>query len=57
MDGGAGERYAGPLEVGDEILEVDGETVAGLSLDQVTQRLTDSSATVRVLRRRRSPPR
>ncbi|XP_029283688.1 uncharacterized protein LOC115005856 [Cottoperca gobio] len=50
--------YAGLLAVGDEILEVNGEKVACLSLDQVTQLLTqNTSTTVRVLKYRRSPPR
>ncbi|KAK2835125.1 hypothetical protein Q5P01_015609 [Channa striata] len=41
--------YAGLLSVGDEILEVNGKTVAGLSLDQVTELLTQNpSATVRI---------
>lgn len=48
--------YAGLLAVGDEILEVNGEKVAALSLDQVTHHLTqNSSASVRVLRHRRPP--
>lgn len=50
--------YAGLLGVGDEILEVNEEKVACLSLDQVTHMLTQgNSVTVRVLRHRRLPPR
>lgn len=50
--------YAGLLAVGDEILEVNGEKVACLTLDQVTHLLTNnSSTTVQVLRRWQSPPR
>lgn len=46
--------YAGLLEVGDEILEVNGEKVAGLSLDLVTRLMTqNSTASIRVLRHRR----
>ncbi|KAL6469397.1 hypothetical protein MHYP_G00229210 [Metynnis hypsauchen] len=46
--------YAGLLGVGDEILEVNGEKVAGLSLELVTQLMTQSStASIRVLRHRR----
>ncbi|KAK2906905.1 hypothetical protein Q8A67_005890 [Cirrhinus molitorella] len=46
--------YAGLLGVGDEILEVNGEKVAGLSLDLVTRLMTqNSSASIRVLRHRR----
>ncbi|KAG9350825.1 hypothetical protein JZ751_024714 [Albula glossodonta] len=47
--------YAGLLGVGDEILEVNGEKVAGLSLDQVTRLMTqDCTASIRVLRHRRA---
>ncbi|KAJ8395481.1 hypothetical protein AAFF_G00032150 [Aldrovandia affinis] len=47
--------YAGLLGIGDEILEVNGEKVAGLSLDQVTRLMThDCSASIRVLRHRRA---
>lgn len=50
--------YAGLLAVGDEILEVNEEKVACLSLDQVTHLLTRSSTvTVRVLRQRKPPAR
>ncbi|XP_072516324.1 uncharacterized protein KIAA1614 homolog [Salminus brasiliensis] len=46
--------YAGLLGVGDEILEVNGEKVAGLSLELVTRLMTQSSmASIRVLRHRR----
>ncbi|KAI4872938.1 hypothetical protein NFI96_023616 [Prochilodus magdalenae] len=46
--------YAGLLGVGDEILEVNGEKVAGLSLELVTRMMTQSStASIRVLRHRR----
>ncbi|KAJ8279675.1 hypothetical protein COCON_G00067410 [Conger conger] len=47
--------YAGLLGVGDEILEVNGEKVAGLTLDQVTRIMTqDCSTSIRVLRHRRA---
>ncbi|XP_026054167.1 uncharacterized protein KIAA1614-like isoform X1 [Carassius auratus] len=46
--------YTGLLGVGDEILEVNGEKVAGLSLDLVTRLMTqNSTASIRVLRHRR----
>ncbi|KAG1945763.1 uncharacterized protein KIAA1614 isoform X1 [Pimephales promelas] len=46
--------YAGLLGVGDEILEVNGEKVAGHSLDLVTRLMTqNSTASIRVLRHRR----
>ncbi|XP_016398134.1 uncharacterized protein KIAA1614 homolog [Sinocyclocheilus rhinocerous] len=46
--------YVGLLGVGDEILEVNGEKVAGLSLDLVTRLMTQNSiASIRVLRHRR----
>ncbi|XP_029562408.1 uncharacterized protein KIAA1614 isoform X3 [Salmo trutta] len=49
--------YAGLLGVGDELLEVNGEKVAGLSLDLVTCLMTqDNVASIRVLRHRRLPP-
>ncbi|XP_044057120.1 uncharacterized protein LOC122878399 isoform X2 [Siniperca chuatsi] len=58
VDSSTEKLYAGLLAVGDEILEVNGEKVACLSLDQVTHLLTqNTSATVRVLRQRRTPPR
>nr|XP_023669096.1 uncharacterized protein KIAA1614 homolog isoform X4 [Paramormyrops kingsleyae] len=48
--------YAGLLGIGDEILEVNREKVAGLSLDQVTRLMTqESTASIRVLRHRRFP--
>ncbi|XP_048832502.1 uncharacterized protein KIAA1614 isoform X4 [Brienomyrus brachyistius] len=48
--------YAGLLGIGDEILEVNGEKVAGLSLDQVTRLMAqEGTASVRVLRHRRFP--
>ncbi|KAL6107682.1 kiaa1614 [Pungitius sinensis] len=51
VDSSTKKLYAGLLTVGDEILEVNGEKVACLSLDQVTHMLTEStSATLRVLR-------
>lgn len=43
-DGGEG-PYAGLLGVGDEILQVNGEPVAGLSLEQVTRLMTRESTT------------
>ncbi|XP_064847930.1 uncharacterized protein si:ch211-13f8.1 [Oncorhynchus masou masou] len=47
--------YSGLLGVGDEILEVNGETVAGLTLDLVTRLMTrDSTASIRVLPHRRN---
>nr|XP_029138332.1 uncharacterized protein KIAA1614-like [Labrus bergylta] len=50
--------YTGLLAVGDEIVEVNGEKVACLSLDQVTQLLTQTTmATIRVLRNQRTTPR
>ncbi|KAF7222618.1 uncharacterized protein KIAA1614 [Nothobranchius furzeri] len=45
----------GLLGVGDEILQVNGEVVAGLSLDQVTRLMTrESSASLRILPARRN---
>ncbi|XP_073705328.1 uncharacterized protein [Garra rufa] len=42
--------YTGLLGVGDEILEVNGEIVAGLTLDHVTRLMTrDSKAKIRIL--------
>ncbi|XP_067309080.1 uncharacterized protein KIAA1614 [Pseudorasbora parva] len=42
--------YTGLLGVGDEILEVNGEMIAGLTLDQVTRLMTrDSKAMIRIL--------
>lgn len=46
--------YTGLLGIGDEILQVNGETVAGLSLDQVTRFMTqESTASLRVMPARR----
>lgn len=46
--------YTGLLGVGDEILQVNGETVADLSLDQVTRLMTrESVASLRVMPARR----
>ncbi|XP_051979455.1 uncharacterized protein si:dkey-121a11.3 [Xyrauchen texanus] len=46
--------YTGLLGVGDEILEVNGEKVAGLSMDLVTHLMTqNSTASIRVLRHQR----
>lgn len=57
VDSSTENLYAGLLTVGDEILEVNGEKVTTLSLDQVTHLLTkNTSATVRVLRHWRTPP-
>lgn len=51
VDSSAEKLYAGLLTVGDEILEVNGENVDVLGMDEVTDLLTKStSATVRVLR-------
>ncbi|XP_068449172.1 uncharacterized protein [Clinocottus analis] len=53
VDSSTKKLYTGLLAVGDEILEVNGQKVACLSLDQVTLLLTQStSATIRVLRHR-----
>uniref|UniRef100_A0AAV2JQC5 PDZ domain-containing protein n=1 Tax=Knipowitschia caucasica TaxID=637954 RepID=A0AAV2JQC5_KNICA len=52
-DGGA-EGYVGLLSVGDEILQVNGEAVATLSMDQVTRLMTrDSTASLRIMPARR----
>ncbi|KAI3369180.1 hypothetical protein L3Q82_026152, partial [Scortum barcoo] len=57
VDSSTEKLYAGLLGVGDEILEVNGEKVACLTLDEVTHLLTqNTSATIRVLRHRRTPP-
>lgn len=41
--------YTGLLGVGDEILEVNGEIIAGLTLDQVTRLMTrESKAKIRI---------
>ena len=56
-DGNTEKLYTGLLGIGDEILEVNQEKVAGLSLDLVTQLMTkDNIASVRVLRHRKAPP-
>ncbi|XP_044217625.1 uncharacterized protein KIAA1614-like [Thunnus albacares] len=58
VDSSIEKLYAGLLAVGDEILEVNGEKVACLTLDQVTHLLThNSSTTIRVLRHWKSPQR
>ncbi|GAA6226288.1 uncharacterized protein LOC108874036 isoform X3 [Lates japonicus] len=50
VDSSTEKLYAGLLSIGDEILEVNGEKVACLSLDQVIHLLTQNTcATVRVL--------
>lgn len=42
--------YTGLLGVGDEILQVNGEAVADLSLDQVTRLMTrESTASLRIM--------
>lgn len=42
--------YTGLLGIGDEILQVNGEAVAGLSLDQVTRLMTrESIASLRIM--------
>ncbi|XP_022064767.2 uncharacterized protein si:dkey-121a11.3 [Acanthochromis polyacanthus] len=57
-DGSVEKLLAGLLAVGDEILEVDGEKVSPLSLDQVTQLLIQNpTTTIRILRHRGSSPR
>lgn len=46
--------YSGLLGIGDEILQVNGEAVAGLSLDQVTRLMTrESIASLRIMPARR----
>ncbi|XP_017208064.2 uncharacterized protein si:ch211-13f8.1 isoform X2 [Danio rerio] len=51
-DGVTENSYTGLLGVGDEILEVNGEIIAGLTLDQVTRLMTrDTKATIRTLPR------
>lgn len=46
--------YIGLLGIGDEILQVNGEAVAGLSLDQVTRLMTrESIASLRIMPARR----
>lgn len=47
--------YVGLLGIGDEILQVNGEAVAGLSLDQVTRLMTrESIASLRIMPARRN---
>ncbi|XP_042561665.1 uncharacterized protein LOC122130890 [Clupea harengus] len=49
-DTSADSIYTGLLGVGDEILEVNGEIVSGLSLDHVTRLMTrDSTASIRII--------
>nr|XP_020451469.1 uncharacterized protein KIAA1614 homolog isoform X2 [Monopterus albus] len=49
-DGSGEGPYIGLLGIGDEILEVNGEAVAGLSLDQVTRLMTrESIASLRIM--------
>lgn len=46
--------YIGLLGIGDEILQVNGEAVAGLSLDQVTRLMTrENTASLRIMPARR----
>uniref|UniRef100_A0A3B5ACK5 KIAA1614 ortholog n=1 Tax=Stegastes partitus TaxID=144197 RepID=A0A3B5ACK5_9TELE len=53
-DGGGEGPYIGLLGIGDEILQVNGEAVAGLSLDQVTRLMTrESTASLRIMPARR----
>ncbi|XP_051943225.1 uncharacterized protein LOC127615910 isoform X2 [Hippocampus zosterae] len=55
-DGTGDVPYVGLLGVGDEIVQVNGEMVAGLSLDQVTRLMTrESIASLRIMPARRSP--
>ncbi|XP_049604229.1 uncharacterized protein KIAA1614 [Syngnathus scovelli] len=55
-DGTGDVPYVGLLGVGDEIIQVNGEAVAGLSLDQVTWLMTrESVASLRIMPARRSP--
>ncbi|KAL6104518.1 kiaa1614 [Pungitius sinensis] len=54
-DGGGEGPYIGLLSIGDEILQVNGEAVAGLSLDHVTRLMTrESTASLRIVPARRS---
>lgn len=49
-DGSAEGPYTGLLGIGDEILQVNGEAVAGLSMDQVTRLMTrESTASLRIM--------
>ncbi|XP_022050652.1 uncharacterized protein si:ch211-13f8.1 isoform X2 [Acanthochromis polyacanthus] len=53
-DGSGEGPYVGLLGIGDEILQVNGEAVAGLSLDQVTRLMTrESTASLRIMPARR----
>ncbi|XP_076600358.1 uncharacterized protein LOC143328838 isoform X2 [Chaetodon auriga] len=53
-DGSGEGPYIGLLGIGDEILQVNGEAVAGLSLDQVTRLMTrESTACLRIMPARR----
>lgn len=53
-DGSGEGPYIGLLGIGDEILQVNGEAVAGLSLDQVTRLMTrESMASLRIMPARR----
>lgn len=55
MNSSTEKLYAGLLAIGDEILEVNEEKVACLSLDQVTNLLIkNQSVTIRVLRHQRT---
>ncbi|XP_044075133.1 uncharacterized protein si:ch211-13f8.1 isoform X2 [Siniperca chuatsi] len=54
-DGSGEGPYTGLLGIGDEILQVNGEAVAGLSLDQVTRLMTrESTASLRIMPARRN---
>lgn len=54
-DGGGEGPYIGLLSIGDEILQVNGEAVAGLSLDHVTRLMTrESTASLRIVPARRN---
>nr|XP_033507118.1 uncharacterized protein si:ch211-13f8.1 isoform X2 [Epinephelus lanceolatus] len=54
-DGGPEGPYTGLLGIGDEILQVNGEAVAGLSLDHVTRLMTrESTASLRIMPARRN---
>lgn len=54
-DGSGEGPYVGLLGIGDEILQVNGEAVAGLSLDQVTRLMTrESTTSLRIVPARRN---
>ncbi|XP_062259563.1 platelet binding protein GspB [Platichthys flesus] len=54
-DGGGEGTYVGLLGIGDEILQVNGEALAGLTLDQVTRLMTrESTASLRIMPARRN---